>query len=163
MRKRERETEISSSRDQCKIESNGFSPENLCPVADLRIKQEPIAITEKVDKLAERLSEIYPGRGFDASSYGPNSDHLPHGAQLGTAIVAPMAPVHPPTSDQKPARPAMWNAKINKASTVSTVDGGEYHLLSLRHRERSMLLCTWRVAQIMSLIQRRSANARRKA
>ncbi|XP_011265985.1 zinc finger protein chinmo isoform X2 [Camponotus floridanus] len=90
---------------------------------DLRIKQEPTALTEKVDKLAERLSEVYSGRGFDASSYGPNSDHLPHGAQLGPAIVAPIVPAHPPTSDRKPT-PAMWNTKINKASTVSTVDGG---------------------------------------
>lgn len=138
----------------------GFSlTENLCPVADLRIKQEPVALTdrERAEKLAERLSgEVYPGRGLDASSYGPNSDHLPHGAQLGPAMV-PMPPAHPPTPDQKPATPAMWNTKINKASTVSTIDGGECYPLSLRHHERSVyLFSTLRAAQITSLIQRRS-------
>ncbi|XP_012218657.1 zinc finger protein chinmo isoform X2 [Linepithema humile] len=97
---------------------------------DLRIKQEPVAPVgltdrERAEKLAERLSgESYPGRGFDASAYGPNSDHLPHGAQLGPVMVS-MPPAHPPTPDQSPAptTPAMWNAKINKASTVSTMGG----------------------------------------
>lgn len=89
---------------------------------------------ERAEKLAERLAgEPYPGRGFDASAYGPNSDHLPHGAQLGPVMVS-MPPTHPSTPDQSPAptTPAMWNAKINKASTVSTI-GGECHSLLL-HR-----------------------------
>lgn len=141
-------------RDQCKnrIKRDGFSSENLCSAADLRIKQEPIA-SERVDKLTERLSEAYSGRGFDASSYGSNSDHLPHGAQLGSAIVAPMVPAHPPTPDQKPATPALWNTKISKASTVATIDG-EYHLLSfcVIARDRCYLVCTWRAAQIANLI-----------
>lgn len=86
---------------------------------------------EKVEKLAERLSiredDVYSGRRLDTGSYRPNSDHLSHGAQLGPTMV-PMPAVHPPTPDQSPAAPttlAMWNTKINKASTVSTVDGGE--------------------------------------
>jgi len=92
-------------------------------LADLRIKQEPVALTdrERTEKLAERLSSDTSGRGFDSSSYGANSDHLPHGAQLGPAMVA-IPPAHPPTSDQCSAA---WNTKINRASTVCTVDGGE--------------------------------------
>lgn len=87
---------------------------------DLRIKQEPVTDRERTEKLAERLSsEACSGRGFDSS--GANSDHLPHGAQLGPAMV-PIPPAHPPTSDQCAA---VWNTKINRASTVCTVDGGE--------------------------------------
>lgn len=81
---------------------------------------------ERAEKLAERLSsEVYGGRGYEAGSYGPNSDHLPHGAQLGSALV-PMPPAHPPTPDLSPALATgagVWNAKINKASTVSTPNG----------------------------------------
>ncbi|XP_011631084.1 zinc finger protein chinmo-like isoform X2 [Pogonomyrmex barbatus] len=78
------------------------------------------------EKLAEKLSnredEVYPGRGgFDADSYGPNSDRLPHGAQLGSSMV----PI-PPIPD--PVALVMWNAKINKASTVSTIDGADSRL-----------------------------------
>ncbi|XP_043264748.1 chronologically inappropriate morphogenesis isoform X1 [Colletes latitarsis] len=95
---------------------------------DLRIKQEPVALTdrERAEKLAERLSgEVYSGgRGFDGSHYGSNSDHMQHGAQMGSAMV-PLPPAHPPTPDLSPAptTPAMWNTKINKAGTVSTPDG----------------------------------------
>lgn len=107
---------------------------------DLRIKQEPTELTnrERTEKLAERLKredEIYPGRRFDMSSYRPNSDHLSHGAQLGPTMV-PMPAAHPPTPDQSPAAPttpAIWNMKIHKASTVSTVGGGECHPLFLHH------------------------------
>ncbi|XP_017795211.1 PREDICTED: zinc finger and BTB domain-containing protein 3 [Habropoda laboriosa] len=95
---------------------------------DLRIKQEPVALTdrERAEKLAERLSgEVYSGgRGFDGGHYGPNSDHVHHGGQMGHAMV-PLPPAHPPTPDLSPAptTPAMWNTKINKAGTVSTPDG----------------------------------------
>lgn len=106
-------------------------------VADLRIKQEPVALNDRDrgEKLAERLSgDVYPGRGFDAGSYGTNSDHLPHEAQLGPMVSMP--PIHPPTPDQSRApvsivTSAVWNTKINKASTVTTIDGGECHPLSL--------------------------------
>lgn len=93
---------------------------------------------ERTEKLAERLSkrddEIYPGRRFDAGLYRPNSDHL---SQLGPT------PAVDPTSDQRererslPAAPAMWNMKLQKASTVSTVGGGECHIhcfFIIRHR-----------------------------
>ncbi|XP_053993659.1 zinc finger protein chinmo isoform X1 [Hylaeus volcanicus] len=95
---------------------------------DLRIKQEPVTLTdrERAEKLAERLSgEVYSsGRGFDGSHYGSNSDHMQHGAQMGSAMV-PLPPAHPPTPDLSPAptTPAMWNTKINKAGTVTTPDG----------------------------------------
>ncbi|CAL1683718.1 unnamed protein product [Lasius platythorax] len=131
---------------------------------DLRIKQEPVALTdrERAEKLAERLSgEVYAGRGFDASSYGSNSDHLPHGAQLSPAMV-PMPATHPSTPDQKPATLAMWNTKISKASTVS-IDGGECHLLSLRMIFTMYLRCTLRAVQITSLIHRRSESETQKA
>ncbi|XP_020287816.1 zinc finger protein chinmo-like [Pseudomyrmex gracilis] len=41
-----------------------------------------------------------------------------------------MPPVHPPTPDQSRApvsivTSAVWNTKINKASTVTTIDGGK--------------------------------------
>ncbi|XP_039301939.1 zinc finger protein chinmo isoform X1 [Solenopsis invicta] len=118
----------SEERSNCDLKEN--------VAEDLRIKQEPVRIKqeltdrERAEKLAERLSrrddDVYPGgRGFDAGSYRPNSD-LSHGAQLGPTMV-PMPAAHPPTPDQSPAAPptpAMWNTKINKASTVSTVDGG---------------------------------------
>lgn len=92
---------------------------------------------ERAEKLAERLSgEPYPGRPFDASAYGLNSDHLPHGAQLDPVMMS-MPPTHPPTPDQSPVptTPAMWNAKINKASTVSTISG-KCHSFFLHRAER---------------------------
>ena len=129
--------------------------------ADLRIKQEPdLRIKQETDreraeKLAERLSkrddEAYPGRGFDAGLYRSNSDHLA-GAQLGPTMV-PMPAVHPPTPDQSPAAPpalAMWNTKINKASTVSTVDGGECHSLFFKSQD---IVCTYAYGAIESLIR----------
>lgn len=79
-----------------------------------------LADRESAEKLAERLS----GRVYDMGSYGPNSDHLPHGAQLGPAML-PMPPTHPPTPDLSPAPnpPSMWKTKISRAGTVSTPDG----------------------------------------
>lgn len=132
-------------RNRCKIGRKippiGPADRNLDFVfADLRIKQEPMELTdrERTEKLAERLSkrddEIHPGRRFDAGSYRPNSDHLPHGAQLG-----PTPAADPPTPDQSPAAPAMWNMKIHKARTVSTVGGGECHLLFLHHETLPVL------------------------
>lgn len=73
---------------------------------------------ERTEKLMERLSsEACSGRGFDSSA---NTDHLPHGAQLGPAMVA-IPSAHPSASDQCPN---VWS-KISRARTVSTVDGGE--------------------------------------
>lgn len=96
--------------------------------ADLRIKQEPVAMTdrERAEKLAERLSgEVYTGgRGFDSGHYGSNSDHMQPGGQIGPPMVRlPLA--HPPTPDLSPAptNPAMWNTKMKKAGTVSTPHG----------------------------------------
>lgn len=142
---RDRRKNISAHADPCKI--------FYYYVADLRIKQEPMKLIrakhepmklirakqeltdgERTDMLAERLSsEVYIGRGFDASSYTPNSGHLQHGSQLGPSIV-PLPPAHPPTPDLSPAppTPATWNARINRAGTVSTPDG-ELINLSLRH------------------------------
>ncbi|XP_072746649.1 zinc finger protein chinmo isoform X1 [Anoplolepis gracilipes] len=120
-------TELEQQLERARSEERNNCDVKESVAEDLRIKQEPVALTdrERAEKLAERLSgEGYPGRGFDASSYGPNSDHLPHGAQLGPTMV-PMPPSHPQTPDRKPATPAMWNTKINKASTVSTIDGGK--------------------------------------
>ncbi|XP_036145751.1 zinc finger protein chinmo [Monomorium pharaonis] len=126
-------TELEQQLERARSEerSNCDLKENVAE--DLRIKQEPMELTdrERTEKLAERLSrrddEVYPGRRFDAGSYRPNSDHLSHGAQLGPTMV-PMPAAHPPTPDQSPAAPttpaSMWNMKINKAATVSTVDGG---------------------------------------
>jgi len=92
---------------------------------------------ERTEKLAERLSkrddEIYRGRRFDAGlSHRSNSDHLSHGVQGPTPAVDP-------TSDQRetekslPAEFAMWNMKIQRVSTVSTVGGGECHPLFFHH------------------------------
>ncbi|XP_076249640.1 chronologically inappropriate morphogenesis [Calliopsis andreniformis] len=121
-------TELEQELERARSEerSNCDLKENVAE--DLRIKQEPVALTdrERADKLAERLSgEVFSGgRGFDGSYYGSNSDHLQHGAQMGPAMV-PLPPAHPPTPDLSPAAttPAMWNTKINKAGTVSTPDG----------------------------------------
>lgn len=123
-------TELEQQLERARSEERNNCDLKESVAEDLRIKQEPVELTdrERAEKLAERLSrrddEVYPGRGFDAGSYRPNSDHLSHKAQLGPTMV-PMPAVHPPTPDQSPAAPtlAMWNTKINKASTVSTVDG----------------------------------------
>ncbi|KYN07673.1 Protein tramtrack, alpha isoform [Cyphomyrmex costatus] len=123
-------TELEQQLERARSEERSNCDLKESVAEDLRIKQEPVEIDrERSEKLAERLSkrddEAYPGRGFDAGLYRSNSDHLP-GAQLGPTMV-PMPTVHPPTPDQSPAAPptiAMWNTKINKASTVSTVDGG---------------------------------------
>lgn len=101
-----------------------------CMIADLRIKQEPVALTdrERADKLAERLSNEAYSRGFEAGNYGNTTDHLQHGVQMSAGMTS-LQPAHPPTPDLSPAlpTPAMWNSKINKAGTVTTPDG-EYAL-----------------------------------
>ncbi|KAG5329357.1 LOLAL protein, partial [Acromyrmex heyeri] len=116
----------SEERSNCDLKESVAEDLRIKQEPDLRIKQE--TDRDRAEKLAERLSkrddEAYPGRGFDAGLYRSNSDHLP-GAQLGPTMV-PMPAVHPPTPDQSPAAPpalAMWNTKINKASTVSTFPG----------------------------------------
>ncbi|XP_029163136.1 zinc finger protein chinmo isoform X2 [Nylanderia fulva] len=113
------ELEQQSERARSTEHSNCDSKENVAE--DLRIKQEPVVLTdrERAERLAERLSgEGYPGRGFDASnSYGPNTDHLLHRAQLSPAMV-PMPPTHQTTPDQKP----IWPTKIK---TTVSIDGGK--------------------------------------
>ncbi|XP_076665496.1 chronologically inappropriate morphogenesis isoform X2 [Andrena cerasifolii] len=121
-------TELEQELERARSEERSNCDLKESVAEDLRIKQEPVALTdrERADKLAERLAgEVYPGgRGFDSGHYGANSDHLQHAAQMGSALV-PLPPAHPPTPDLSPAptTPAMWNTKINKAGTVTTPDG----------------------------------------
>ncbi|XP_060818497.1 zinc finger protein chinmo isoform X1 [Bombus pascuorum] len=121
-------TELEQELERARSEERSNCDLKESVAEDLRIKQEPVAMTdrERAEKLAERLSgEVYSGgRGFDSGHYGSNSDHIQHGGQVGHAIV-PLPPAHPPTPDLSPAptTPAMWNTKINKAGTVSTPDG----------------------------------------
>lgn len=107
---------------------------------------------DRTEKLAERLTkrddEIYLGRRIDAGSYRQNSDHLVHGAQLGSTMPA----THQPTSDQSSAAPTttpIWNMKIHKARTVST-GGGECHPLFLitKHRVCVRRDCDFSSAEI---------------
>ncbi|CAD1477552.1 unnamed protein product [Heterotrigona itama] len=120
-------TELEQELERARSEERSNCDLKESVAEDLRIKQEPVAMTdrERADKLAERLSgEVYSGgRGFDGGHYGSNSNHIQHGAQVGHAIV-PLPPAHPPTPDLSPAptTPAMWNTKLNKAGTVSTPD-----------------------------------------
>ncbi|XP_076748636.1 chronologically inappropriate morphogenesis [Xylocopa sonorina] len=121
-------TELEQELERARSEERSNCDLKESVAEDLRIKQEPVALTdrERAEKLAERLSgEVYQGaRGFDGGHYAPNSDHVQHGGQVGHAMV-PLPPAHPPTPDLSPAptTPAMWNTKINKAGTVSTPDG----------------------------------------
>ncbi|KZC09234.1 Protein bric-a-brac 2 [Dufourea novaeangliae] len=121
-------TELEQELERARSEERSNCDLKESVAEDLRIKQEPVALTdrERAEKLAERLSgEVYTGgRGFDGGHYGQNSDHMQHGGQMGPAIV-PLPPAHPPTPDLSPAptTPAMWNTKINKAGTVTTPDG----------------------------------------
>ncbi|XP_024937481.1 zinc finger protein chinmo isoform X2 [Cephus cinctus] len=121
-------TELERELERDRSEERGNGEHKDSGAEDLRIKQEPVALTdrERTERLAERLSgEIYTGRGVEAGTYGPPADHVHHGAQLGPSMGGPMPPAHPPTPDLSPAptTPAMWNTKINKAGTVSTPDG----------------------------------------
>lgn len=89
----------------------------------MRIKQEPFSISdrERAEKLAESLSrEVYANNQsrYDSRSFGNNTDHTHHGAQLAQGM-ANLPPAHPTPE----ISPAMWNSKINKAGTVTTPDG----------------------------------------
>ncbi|XP_017880682.1 zinc finger protein chinmo isoform X1 [Ceratina calcarata] len=112
-------TELEQELERARSEERSHCDLKESVAEDLRIKQEPVALSdrERTDKLAERLS-------FDGGHYGSNSDHIQHGGQVGHAMV-PLPPAHPPTPDLSPAptTPAMWNTKINKASSVTTPDG----------------------------------------
>ncbi|XP_043495802.1 zinc finger protein chinmo [Polistes fuscatus] len=119
-------TELEQELEQARSEelNNCDHKENVAE--DLRIKQEPIALTdrEQAETLAESLSsEVYSGdRGFEG--YCTNSELLQLGAQMGSAMLS-IPSAHPPTTDITPAlaSPAMWNTKISKAGTVSTPEG----------------------------------------
>lgn len=119
-------TELEQELEQARSEERNNCDHKESVAEDLRIKQEPVALTdgERAEKLAERLSsEVYSGgRGFE--SYSSNLEHLQRGSQMGSAMV-PISPAHPPTPDLSPAptTPAMWNTKMNKAGTVSTPEG----------------------------------------
>ncbi|XP_033229702.1 zinc finger protein chinmo [Belonocnema kinseyi] len=118
------ELERELERDRSVERGNGEHRESVAE--DLRIKQEPVALTdrERADKLAERLSNEAYSRGFEAGNYGNTTDHLQHGVQMSAGMTS-LQPAHPPTPDLSPAlpTPAMWNSKINKAGTVTTPDG----------------------------------------
>ncbi|XP_012272922.1 zinc finger protein chinmo isoform X2 [Orussus abietinus] len=121
------ELERELERERSEERGNGERKESVAE--DLRIKQEPMAISdrERAEKLVERLSgEVYSGdrRRFEAGSYGSPGEHYPHGVQMGTGMV-PLPPTPQPTSDLNPTptTPAMWNSKVNKAGTVTTPDG----------------------------------------
>ncbi|KAI4479986.1 hypothetical protein M0804_010725, partial [Polistes exclamans] len=119
-------TELEQELEQARSEERYNCDHKESVAEDLRIKQEPMALTdrEQAETLAERLSsEVYSGdRGFEG--YCTNSKLLLRGAQMGSAMLS-IPPAHPPTTDIKPAlsSPAMWNTKINKAGTVSTPEG----------------------------------------
>lgn len=121
-------TELEQELERARSEERSNCDLKESVAEDLRIKQEPVAMTdrERAEKLAERLSsEVYTGgRGFDSGHYGSNSDHMQPGGQIGPPMVRlPLA--HPPTPDLSPAptNPAMWNTKMKKAGTVSTPHG----------------------------------------
>ncbi|XP_014486679.1 PREDICTED: hormone receptor 4 [Dinoponera quadriceps] len=123
-------TELEQELERARSEERNNCDHRESVAEDLRIKQEPVAMTdqERADNLAERLSsEAYTGRGYDGGSYSQNSDHLSQGSpQLGpAAAVVTMPPAHPPTPDLSPAptTPAVWNRRLNRAGTVSTPDG----------------------------------------
>ncbi|XP_015186627.1 PREDICTED: protein tramtrack, alpha isoform [Polistes dominula] len=119
-------TELEQELEQARSEERNNCDHKESVAEDLRIKQEPMALTdrEQAETLAERLSsEVYSGdRGFEG--YCTNSKLFSRGAQMGSAMLS-IPPAHPPTTDIKPAlsSPAMWNTKINKAGTVSTPEG----------------------------------------
>ncbi|XP_011335937.2 zinc finger protein chinmo isoform X1 [Ooceraea biroi] len=111
-------TELEQQLERARSEERNNCDLKESVAEDLRVKQEPVTDRERTEKLAERLSsDACSGRGFDSGSCGANSDHLPHGTQLGSAMVPS---VQPPATDQCPV---VWNTKINKASSIN-VDGG---------------------------------------
>ncbi|KAI4498483.1 hypothetical protein M0802_006418 [Mischocyttarus mexicanus] len=118
-------TELEQELEQARSEERNNCDYKESVAEDLRIKQEPMALTdrEQAETLAEKLSsEVYSGdRGFEG--YCTNSKLLQRGAQMGSAMLS-VPPAHPPTTDIKPVltTPGMWNTKIDKADTVATPD-----------------------------------------
>ncbi|KAK0075201.1 hypothetical protein PV326_011784 [Microctonus aethiopoides] len=118
-------TELEREIERERCEEKGHDDQKDSGAEDLRIKQEPMTLTdrERVEKLAERLSgEVFSSnRGFETSNYGMISDQKQNVAPFNHGIISL---AHPPTPEHSPApsTPARWNSKINKAGTVSTPD-----------------------------------------